>query len=163
MPLCAAEIDKVLYFFGMTDAGKFEAIGAISDLSEFLALFRMTYAELKQVLALPDEHLAAASKNIEALSFDKERQPSQEKILPDVPLPESLPQTSGLPDTAPDTTSPGTENGSAMLVTAATGVDSGETPITSSGDTPGPGDIFKPIEDIDPTELIRSLIFDSVQ
>ena len=386
MPLCVAEIDKVIYFSGMTDAGKFEAIRAITDLNEFLALFGINYAELKEVLALPDEHLAAASANSKPLFFDKERQPAQEKILPEAsgdyeavpaaadpaennadlpmtgekmlgdgdvpaqgqsqpngeaaplppptvgagnqgtgpasettviraeqnldgapaanngaapagngehmafqpeengdapvdnwnpdqdhfipdevpaeqgeepdlnwgeqlgetivpptaesrtqvlnafasgtnhvvqnvgrggvagtgipvswaiggsialiggagvtaliltsgqsnsndkdddnnnggapaaldgdtvmpvgPLPESLPQTSGLPDSAPDTTSSGTEVGHAMPVTAASGVDSGETPITSSGDTPGPGNFVTPIGDLDPTDLL---------
>ncbi len=65
--LSLAEINKVLTFSGMTDAGRIDAIRAVTEIDQFLGVFGINYAELKEILALPVDSFKAAS-GVEAQS-----------------------------------------------------------------------------------------------
>ncbi len=58
--LSATEIKKVLTFSGMSDIGKLEAIIANTDTAGLLAMVGMSYADLKGILALPNDKLTTA-------------------------------------------------------------------------------------------------------
>ena len=86
--LSPAEIEKVLYLSGMTDAGRFEAIIANTDTAGLLAMFGMSYAELKEILAVPDDRLATAPEKDAQLVTDKAIADTPEYLSPYRTLPE---------------------------------------------------------------------------